>query len=380
MEAHFMNAPEFWPDPESSVRATFIGRKREVAILRNELLGSEPKAVCITGLRGIGKTSLAMFFAETSKTEFPGGVYQFHASPFETINETVDRTVNEDSHPYLIVMDDVHLRPHAEVPYEIATLRHRHTTARIIFTSDGTSGPIPVDINVQLGGLMEREAHELIQRRLSYEQGAEGEHSLFHASKGHPLALTLAAAAMDSEKLSPRELLQRLQAFTHGGHFDSKGDPVPDTSERHKRVVADVITASDEFLKKLSDNPGILHQLSPRGFEELVAELLSRLGYGVTLTPASKDGGKDIYAAKQDHLGTFLYVVECKKYAPDHPVGVGLVRQLSGVVHAEQATAGILATTSFFTRGAKEFQRQMAFQISLKDYFGITGWLRAVVK
>jgi restriction system protein len=39
-----------------------------------------------------------------------------------------------------------------------------------------------------------------------------------------------------------------------------------------------------------------------------------------------------------------------------------------------------LATTSFFTKGAKEFQRQIAFQVSLKDYFGITGWLEAVVK
>jgi len=98
------------------------------------------------------------------------------------------------------------------------------------------------------------------------------------------------------------------------------------------------------------------------------------------LTPASKDGGKDIYAAKKDHLGTFLYIVECKKYAPDNPVGVALVRQLNGVLHAEQATAGILATTSFFTSGAKQFQETVAFQISLKDYFGIQGWLNAVLK
>ena len=196
-----------------------------------------------------------------------------------------------------------------------------------------------MDMKVQLRGLSQQEARELIQKRLSFREDADGEHAFFQALGGHPLALTLAAAAMDSEKLTPRELLQRLRAFTHGGHFDSKGNPVPDASEKHKRVVADVITVSDEFLKRLSGNPEMLYQLSSRGFEELVAELLSRLGYGVILTPASKDGGKDIYAAKQDHLGTFLYIVECKKWAPDNPVGVGLVRQLNGVVHAEQATA-----------------------------------------
>jgi HJR/Mrr/RecB family endonuclease len=103
---------------------------------------------------------------------------------------------------------------------------------------------------------------------------------------------------------------------------------------------------------------------------------ITNLGYQITLTPASRDGGKDIYAAKKDHLGTFLYVVECKRYAPDHPVGVGLVRQLNGVVQAEQATAGILAATSFFTREAKEFQRRISNQMSLKDYVGIQEWLK----
>jgi restriction system protein len=100
-------------------------------------------------------------------------------------------------------------------------------------------------------------------------------------------------------------------------------------------------------------------------------ELLDRLGYSVTLTPASKDGGKDIYAARKDHLGSFLYIVECKKYAPDNRIGVGIIRHLNGVVQAEQATAGILATTSFFTSGAREFQRRIAHQISLKDYVAI---------
>ena len=129
----------------------------------------------------------------------------------------------------------------------------------------------------------------------------------------------------------------------------------------------------------MDSSPNLLYSLSPRGFEEVVAELLGRLGYEITLTPASRDGGKDIYAAKKDHLGTFLYVVECKKYAPDRRVGVGLVRQLNGVVQAEQATAGILATTAFFTRGALQFQETIASQLSLKDYVGIQQWLSAAM-
>ncbi|MBA7564647.1 hypothetical protein ES708_06310 [subsurface metagenome] len=184
---------------------------------------------------------------------------------------------------------------------------------------------------------------------------------------------------MNTEKLTPREFLEHLRSFSYPGVFSTSGKELPEDSNERKRIVSDIVTVSDEFLKKIHDDPKLLYELSPRRFEELVAEILKRLGYAVILTPASKDGGKDIYAAKQDQLGTFLYIVECKKHSPDHPIGVALVRQLNGVIQAEQATVGILATTSFFTKGAKEFQKQVAFQISLKDYFGIQKWLDEVI-
>jgi hypothetical protein len=46
---------------------------------------------------------------------------------------------------------------------------------------------------------------------------------------------------------------------------------------------------------------------------------------------------------------------------------------------SERATAGILATTSRFTRDAQEFQAQVPFNISLQDYFGIQEWLRSAL-
>jgi len=36
---------------------------------------------------------------------------------------------------------------------------------------------------------------------------------------------------------------------------------------------------------------------------------LERHGYTVTLTPQTRDGGKDMYAARRDDVGSFLYVV-----------------------------------------------------------------------
>ena len=182
----------------------------------------------------------------------------------------------------------------------------------------------------------------------------------------------------NSSSLTPRELLRRLHSFKYSGLIGLDGRPLVRGGEIEQQIIVDVRSASDDLLRKVHGNPKLLYELSPRGFEEFVAEVLDRLGYQVTLTPASKDGGKDIYAARKDHLGSFLYIVECKQYAPDRRVGVGLIRELNGVVQAERATAGILATTSFFTRGAKEFQTRLSNQIGLKDYLGIQEWLDSV--
>ena len=124
----------------------------------------------------------------------------------------------------------------------------------------------------------------------------------------------------------------------------------------------------------------MLYEISPRVFEEVVAEIFRRKGYDVTLTPATRDGGKDIYVAEKRSLGSFLYLVECKRYGPENLVGPSLVRSLYGVVEAERATAGILATTSFFTKDAKEFQQTVQFRIALQDYLAIQRWLKDTLK
>ncbi len=48
-------------------------------------------------------------------------------------------------------------------------------------------------------------------------------------------------------------------------------------------------------------------------------------------------GGKDIYAAPRTTSEASCTLVECKKHVPQHRVGVELIRQLNGVVQAEDA-------------------------------------------
>jgi hypothetical protein len=133
---------------------------------------------------------------------------------------------------------------------------------------------------------------------------------------------------------------------------------------------------NEELIRYLASHPRILPSLDPRLFEELIGELFRDLGYEIIVTPQSRDGGVDIRAIQKSSVGTVLYLIECKRYGPERPVGVDIVRKLYGVVAAEHASCGILATTSYFTADAKEFAKNIQYQLSLRDYNDLTNWLR----
>lgn len=138
---------------------------------------------------------------------------------------------------------------------------------------------------------------------------------------------------------------------------------------------------NDRLLKYLSENPEAFYQLKDRKFEEVMAEIYSKLGYKVELTKATRDGGKDIIIRRPEILGDFIYYVECKKYAPNNPVGIGLVKNLVGTVDADRVNGGILATTSYFTPDARKFvtDNKYDYQIQMHDYNKIREMLNQVV-
>jgi hypothetical protein len=63
---------------------------------------------------------------------------------------------------------------------------------------------------------------------------------------------------------------------------------------------------NDELIRYLAMHPEIMHELEPRQFEELIAELFSRMGYVVELTNRTRDGGKDICALKKRSICQFF--------------------------------------------------------------------------
>ena len=146
-------------------------------------------------------------------------------------------------------------------------------------------------------------------------------------------------------------------------------------SESSNIIKVDFSYVNAEFLSYLASHPRAVYDLSPRRFEELISAILRDLGYETTITPPTRDGGADIYAIRKDAVGEILYVVECKRYAPNRPVGIGQIRGLHGVKNISNASAAILVTTSFFTAPAHALQRSLRYEMSLKDYYNIKEWL-----
>ena len=128
------------------------------------------------------------------------------------------------------------------------------------------------------------------------------------------------------------------------------------------------------IISDAKDSPGELLRLSARQFEELVAEVWKRFGYTVELTSQTRDGGRDIIAIKQTEAN-LRFLIECKRYEHRNKVGVGIVRELYGVKVHEGATKAILATTSSFTAGAKEFFAKHIWELEPRDFDGVVDWI-----
>lgn len=137
-----------------------------------------------------------------------------------------------------------------------------------------------------------------------------------------------------------------------------------------------IITGIDEAVKDyFAKNPDKIHQLTPRQFEELIASILEDFGFEVELTKATRDGGSDIIARVRNTVCSYLTLVECKKYAPENKVGVGVVREVIGVHNIKEASKSLIVTTSFFSKDAEEEAKRFENQLELKDYEAVKEWL-----
>lgn len=116
--------------------------------------------------------------------------------------------------------------------------------------------------------------------------------------------------------------------------------------------------------------------LAPRHFEELVAQLLSRKGFNVTLTAATRDGGFDIVAESRalSGLSALKLLVQCKRVA--RPIGSDDIRQLLGTLMVHGGDRVVFVTSSYFTKAARQIAQ--GHPIDLVDAQKLSEWIREI--
>lgn len=141
-------------------------------------------------------------------------------------------------------------------------------------------------------------------------------------------------------------------------------------------VQVDLAEINAELVSYLAQHPETMLELKPRKFEELVAELFRAKGYDVELGRGTKDGGVDIRAFLRSDIGALLTLIQCKRQSARNKVNVDVVRGLYGVVNRDDASCGMIVTTSTFTRDARSEQQRLEHRIHLADYTNLINWLR----
>jgi len=144
-----------------------------------------------------------------------------------------------------------------------------------------------------------------------------------------------------------------------------------------------VETVSPIHWPTLAAHPEELLRCSPRFFEEVVAELLRADGWDVDLVVSSNAPGPDIIACSSHIIDTvpIRMIVECKRLRQDRPIDIDVVRKIVYWVNEEYgATLGMIATTSRFTREARQLvETKHRWRIALRDQEAIVEWINRQV-
>jgi CheY-like chemotaxis protein len=157
------------------------------------------------------------------------------------------------------------------------------------------------------------------------------------------------------------EVLQLYEAFADFGTW--------------KRIIEPRLVRVNSKLLERVRSIGDVWRLTPGQFEQLVAELLEKLGFSVLWVPGGKDGGIDIVASSAERD----FLIDVKRYRASHPVTVELVRRVYGVAESiapsrpDRIVYGGIITSSKFTKEVEVFEQAARRRPLLRD----GEWLKA---
>lgn len=178
------------------------------------------------------------------------------------------------------------------------------------------------------------------------------------------------------DKVSPgnyiKQVLDNINWLISPIHEDNKKLNKEDVT-----IVSLLEPAWDKLCKYLIKYPNYLHTMKPSDFEILAGEIFRSYGWQVEFTSRTRDGGYDVMAIKRSFPTDMCVLVEAKRYAPNRPVGVDIIRSLYGIRQLKQASQAVLVTSSYVTLSAKtEFERVIPWELDFIEREKILEWCR----
>lgn len=350
------------------------GYVRNEPVLRNLFAAIEDQVPIIelVGAYGSGKTTLLQTLVHDGLTAVDGVIEYYRADPNKRLIGEAERiagSFRRSTGRNLLLIDE---GERMEMTDLLGGLQRLGDGSLQFSTIVATVNPLNIGRVVGLMPLNLSDMTSLLEARLDQPLPQDVALKLWAASQGVPRLANILAHRWKTGVVRDFDGLADLfNPLAVPGLVDSRGRPLARGGHEERTIISDVRFVSEELLKAVGEEPELALALSPREFEELSAELFQRQGYDVTLTSQTRDGGKDLYLAKADGFGSFLYIVECKRNAPDRPVDVGVVRALYGVAQKERVTAAMTLTTSYFSKDATDFAADIRYQLKLKDFIDL---------
>jgi restriction system protein len=167
------------------------------------------------------------------------------------------------------------------------------------------------------------------------------------------------------------KMLEHYDAF-RAFRDSAKSLIAPAVTEGELQTPEELIEQSIEALNASlrSELQAMVASCSPRFFEQLVVDLLLKMGYGGSRREAgaavgqSGDGGID-GIIKEDLLGLDSIYIQAKRW--DGPVGRPVVQAFVGSLEGRRARRGVLITTSNFSQQAIEYVQRIEKTVILID-------------
>jgi len=156
------------------------------------------------------------------------------------------------------------------------------------------------------------------------------------------------------------------------GRRDKNEQAVPLLKNDLQRTPEELLESGYQEMKQslVQDILEQVKECNPSFFENLVVELLLKMGYGGSRRDAAeaigKSGDEGIDGIiKEDRLGLDCIYVQAKKW--EGQVGRPEIQKFAGALQGKRAKKGIFITTSYFTQEAKDFAKNIDNKIILID-------------